>query len=90
MRDLKLLAVTLLAIRELGADGARFVRDGRASPTWYAGSQPLNTQAVQDLLNDGWLRPAEGGRSDVRIEAWPSFVTLELQGAELARTGEIE
>ena len=86
MRDLLLLAFTLLAMRQLCCDRAHLVRDGRASPTWYAGWQPLNTQAVQDLLNHGWLRRAEDGRSEVRIDAWPSFATQELQGAEFART----
>jgi hypothetical protein len=77
MRDRSLLAFTLLAMRQLGDDAARLVRDGRPSLRWYGGAQPLNDQAVRDLLNDGWLRLVPG-RAEVRIEAWPRFADTEL------------
>ena len=79
MRDRRLLAFTLLAMRQLGDDGARLIDDQRSGLSWHAGPQPLNTQAVRDLLNDGWLRLLAGGSGEVRIDAWPSFVSTELQ-----------
>lgn len=39
---------------------------------WHAGPQPLNGQAVQDLIADGWLQVSED-RRDVWIVAWPNF-----------------
>lgn len=78
MRDLRLLAFTLAAMRQLGDSTARRVRDGRASWRWYAGPQPLSFQAVQDLLDDGWLRFVPGSNAEVRIEAWPRFAEWEL------------
>ena len=89
MRDLPLLAVTLLAMRRLGGDRARLVRDGCPTPGWYSGSQPLNGQAVCDLLSDGWISPVEDDSGKVRIDAWPNFATVELQGAVPPPTGEI-
>ena len=86
MRDRRLLAFTLLSMRQLGGDGARLVQDGSCSSGWYAGPQPLNAQALHDLLSDGWLRHIEGNSGEVRIEAWPIFATVELQGAELLNT----
>jgi hypothetical protein len=74
MRDITLLVFTLLAMRDLGEGRARLVREDRNHQGWFAGAQPLNAQAVQDLIADGWLR-RDGDRSDVRIDAWPSFVT---------------
>ena len=73
MRDLDLLRFTLRAIREFGHDVARVVRDdGGRGLFWYAGPQPLNEQALQDLIGDGWLRLSADKR-EVRIDAWPSF-----------------
>jgi hypothetical protein len=80
MRDRRLLTFTL-AMRQLGNDQARAVQDGRLRQSWYAGPQPLNTQAVRDLLNDGWLRPVPGG-GEVRIDAWPSFADTERPHAQ--------
>ena len=84
MRDRKLLAFTLLAMRHLGDDGARLVEDGGSLLNWHAGPHPLNTQAVRDLLSDGWLRPVPGRSGEVQIDAWPSLVGTELRlhGAE--------
>ena len=90
MRDLRLLAFTLLAMRQLGDNRARLVKDGRVSPDWYAGSQPLNEQAVRDLLNDGWLSPVEGNTGEVHIDAWPTFATVELRRAEILKTAASE
>ena len=79
MRDRRLLAFTLLAMRQLGDDAARRVRDGRPPLRWYAGPQPLNDQAGRDLLNDGWLRFVRGSGAEVRTEAWPRFADAELR-----------
>jgi len=81
MRDRSLLAFTLLAVRQLGDDAARLVRDGRPSLRWYSGPQPLNHQAVRELLNDGWLRLVPGRGAEVRIAAWPRFADPELQAS---------
>jgi hypothetical protein len=78
MRDRRLLAFTLLTMRQLGNGQARLVQDGQLFSSWHAGPQPLNTQAVRDLLNDGWLCPVPGGSGEVRIDAWPSFANTEL------------
>ena len=79
MRDITLLGFTLLAMRDLGEGRARLVREDRNHQGWFAGGQPLNGQAVQDLIADGWLR-RDGDQSDVRIDAWPSFATtMEVQ-----------
>ena len=59
MRDLALLRFTLMAMRDLG---------------WRSGPQPLNGQAIQDLVADGWLRQSND-RRDVWIDAWPSFAS---------------
>ena len=75
MRDIALLGFTLLAMRDLGKGRARLVRQDRNHQGWFAGPQPLNGQAVQDLIADGWLRK-DRDHCDVRIEAWPSFVTM--------------
>lgn len=83
MRDLQLLAFTLLAMRRLGGDRARLVQDGHPAPGWYAGAQPLNGQAVRDLLSGGWLSLLKGDSDQVRIDAWPNFATAQLHGAEL-------
>ncbi len=72
MRDITLLGFTLLAMRDLGEGRARLVREDRNHQGWFAGGQPLNGQAVQDLIADGWLR-RDGDKGDVRIDAWPSF-----------------
>ena len=48
--------LTLEAIHEFGDGGAGVLRVGPEQQGWYAGAQPLNGQAVQDLLADGWLR----------------------------------
>ena len=78
MRDRQLLALTLLAIRQLGEGRARVSREGQSCPSWHAGPQPLNAQAVRDLLADGWLRPVGGGEDEVQLDAWPSFADAEL------------
>ncbi len=75
MRDLTLLRFTLHAMRDLGSGAARTVRDGRGHHAWHAGPQPLNAQAVQDLIEDGWIRRSVDRRK-VRIDAWPSFATI--------------
>ncbi len=72
MRDITLLRFTLRAMRDLREGGARMHRDGRHQHNWFAGQQPLNTQAVQDLIDDGWLR-RDANRVEVRIDAWPPF-----------------
>jgi hypothetical protein len=73
MRDITLMTITLHAIRTLG-DGAARVVHGATGPdlSWYAGPQPLNGQALWDLVGDGWLVMAADRRT-VRLEAWPSF-----------------
>ena len=74
MRDIALLAFTLRAMRDLGEGRARMHPDDHRRHSWFAGPQPLNAQAVQDLIADGWLRRgADAG--EVRIDAWPSFAT---------------
>jgi hypothetical protein len=73
MRDIALLGFTLLAMRDLGEGRARLLRADRNHQGWFAGPQPLNAQAVQDLVADGWVRPGSD-RGEVRIDAWPSFV----------------
>ena len=90
MHDVRLLALTLLAMRQFGGDSAHLVQDGRNSPSWHAGSHPLNGQAVRDLLNDGWLRLVEGNSGEVHIAAWPNFATVELQRPELLKTAASE
>ncbi len=72
MRDVSLMTFTLHAIRGLGDGGARNVKGGRGEAGWYAGPQPLNSQALWDLVGDGWLTMAANRRA-VRIDAWPSF-----------------
>ena len=47
MRDLALLRFTLEAVRELGDGGAGVLRLGREHQGWYAGTRPLNGQAVR-------------------------------------------
>jgi len=89
MRDLKLVAFTLLAMRQRGGGAAQLAEDGRPAPGWCAGAQPLNRQAVRDLLSDGWLYPVRADSGEVRIDAWPNFATVELQGAVPPPTGEI-
>ena len=88
MRDLKLVAFTLLAMRQRGGGAAQLVQDGRPAPGWCAGAQPLNGQAVRDLLSDGWLYPVRADSGEVRIDAWPHFATLQLQGANATPQGE--
>jgi hypothetical protein len=61
MRDLALLRFSLEAIRELGDGGAGVLHVGPGHQGWYAGAQPLNGQAVQDLIGDGWLRQSADG-----------------------------
>ena len=72
MRDVSLMTFTLHAIRGLGDGGARNVKGGRGEAGWYAGPQPLNSQALWDLVGDGWLTMAADRRA-ARIDAWPSF-----------------
>jgi hypothetical protein len=73
MRDLALLRFTLTAMRAFGGDRAHW-QDGRGACGWHAGSQPLNGQAVQDLVADGWLLKSSAG-NEVWIDAWPSFAS---------------
>ena len=81
MRDTDLLRATLRTIREHGGGKARIVPDGARSGTlWLAGSQPINDQAVRDLLDDGWLRRLPD-RLTVQIDAWPSFADTEPSNA---------
>ncbi len=75
MRDLALLRFTLAAMRAFGGDRARWQSGGRGACGWHAGSQPLNGQAVQDLLADGWLLKSSAG-NEVWIDAWPSFADM--------------
>lgn len=72
MRDIALLRFTLRAMRELGNNEARLVRVTRNHHAWYAGPQPLNGQAVQDLIADGWVKRLDNGRT-LTIDAWPLF-----------------
>ena len=74
MRDLALLRFTLQAIRDLGEGVARVVQIGHGDRAWYAGPQPLNGQALQDLLADGWLQQ-DAKAGTLRLDAWPSFAT---------------
>ena len=75
MRDPDLLCFTLRAIRDLGDNSARVVQDDAGRGLfWYAGPQPLNSQALQDLVGDGWLRLSADKR-EVHVAAWPSFAT---------------
>lgn len=81
MHDTGLLSSTLCAIREHGGGVARVVPDGaRRGALWLAGSQPLNDQAVQNLIADGWLRRSDDGRT-AQIEAWPWATGTEPPGA---------
>ena len=81
MRDSNLLRSTLRAIRQHGGGMARIAPDGaRRGALWLAGSQPLNEQAVQDLLADGWLRRS-ADRHTVKIDAWPAFAGVEPSDA---------
>ena len=75
-------------MRQLSGGAAQLVQGGRPAPGWYAGAQPLNGQAVRDLLSDGWLRPVRADTGEVRIDAWPHFATLQLQSAEIPHIGE--
>ena len=80
MDDTGLLSSTLCAIREHGGV-ARVVPDGaRRGALWLAGSQPLNDQAMQDLIAGGWLRRSDDGRT-AQIEAWPSATVTEPPSA---------
>ena len=74
VRDISLLGFTLRAMRDLGEGRARMHRDRQHHHSWFAGPQPLNAQAVQDLIGDGWLRQV-ADNYEVRIDAWPSFAT---------------
>ena len=71
MRDFKLTVFTLRAIRILGDGAARIVQTN-GTGGWYAGPQPLNSQAVWDLVGDGWLKMVDGGKA-VSLDAWPRF-----------------
>ncbi len=72
MRDISLMTFTLHAIKRLGDGAARIVTGGGGETGWYAGPQPLNSQALWDLVGDGWLTMAADRRA-VRIDAWPGF-----------------
>ena len=76
MRDVTLLSFTLHAICDLGEGMARIAQPGKAFRQWHAGPQPLNAQAIGDLLADGWLRLSQDG-CEIRIDAWPSFATIK-------------
>jgi hypothetical protein len=71
VRDVGLLSKTLRVIRDDGGDVAiRHVVAGRCE--WRAGATALNGQAINDLIEDGWLRAA-ADRSSARIDAFPNF-----------------
>jgi hypothetical protein len=72
MHDVALMTFTLHAIRMLGGGTAHVVTRQGPDTGWYAGPQPLNGQALWDLIGDGWLT-MESGQRAVRIDAWPSF-----------------
>ena len=59
MRDPALLATTLCTIRRAGV--ATRATAEQSGHTWLAGSALLNGQAIQDLLEDGWLRRQREG-----------------------------
>lgn len=54
MRDIKLLTQTARAIWGNGKL-VRRIRTGASGAAFYAGDKLLNGQAVDDLVNDGWL-----------------------------------
>jgi hypothetical protein len=72
MRDIALMTFTLNAIRMFGGGSAHVVRGSKREAGWYAGPQPLNSQALWDLVGNGWLTMGSD-RHAVRIDAWPSF-----------------
>ena len=79
MRDLVLLRFTLRAMRELGQGAARSVQVAPHRLVWHAGPQPLNGQAVHDLITDGWVRPSPDDHT-IRITAWPNFAGSNPNG----------
>jgi len=76
MRDIALLTSTLETIRDDGRGTAHLKGCDRGGG-WHAGGTLLNQQAIRDLIDDGWLRPASDQRS-VRLDAWPSFATQDI------------
>lgn len=70
MRDPALLAATLCTIRRAGV--ATRATAEHSGQTWLAGLALLNGQAIQDLLEDGWLQRHREGDC-LFIDAWPSF-----------------
>jgi hypothetical protein len=74
MRDVALMTFTLHAIRMLGGGTAHVVTRQGPDTGWYAGPQPLNGQALWDLIGDGWLTVERGQRA-VRIDAWTKIIT---------------
>ena len=87
MRGRSLLAFTLLAMRQLGNDAARLAREGRPSLRWYARPQPLNHQAVRELLNDGWLRLVHGSRAKAKeggLHGRPPSLGRKMRGSRRA------
>ena len=70
MRDPALLAATLCTICRAGV--ATRATAEQSGHTWLAGSALLNGQAIQDLLEDGWLQRQREGDC-LFIDAWPSF-----------------
>lgn len=55
MRDPQQMLSTLEAIRANGSEATK-VNVAPCGYVWQAGAVTLNSQAVRDLINDGWLR----------------------------------
>lgn len=70
MRDIKLLSETARAIWNNGGS-VRGVRTGASGVEIYAGDKRLNTQAVIDLLADGWLTSVD--KHNARMDQLPPF-----------------
>ncbi len=70
MRDIHLLAATMRLIRDGG--GAAVQNPNLHGSCWLTGPVALNSQAVSDLIEDGWLKCPDG-RGKVVIDAWPAF-----------------
>ncbi len=87
MRDITPLSFTLRVMRDFGEIRARLIANDQHHQDWFAGPKPLNAQAIQGLIADGWPR-RDAEDNDVRIDAWPSFATAtedEPMADDLAR-----
>jgi hypothetical protein len=72
MRDLAVLAQTIQQIRNTGLGKAYRIELPMQRYAWQSGKTTLNTQAVVDLIADGWLS-APDGSGTIEILAMPPF-----------------